>query len=348
MRVRDRSLHVLAIAPLAALTAAFAGSPVHVLADDAAPQPVAVAIDPGHGGSPNAADPTQPFDPGTIGPNGVLEKDVALDVAKRLAALLRQDEVNAVLTRTGDQEPSLEQREQVAIDAHADVFVSIHCNSYRDPAVGGSLVLYPNPMGQPLAQALSDALTAGLAPARVAADGIQLRDNWWIHAPMPTSTAEIAYLSNPREAALLATPDFREQVARALRNGIEAFDPTIGQRKAAILAWRQAHVVTPPPPPAPAHPAAAHAATAQRSAPGSAWGSVLFWACALLACAALVRWRRPVARAVGTAIEAGSETWQGRSLHHAAARRRRRRTRVRPITRPRAWPPQSVYDELSF
>src|SRR5206468_2864273 len=79
----------------------------------------------------------------------------------------------------------------------------IHCNSFSDPAAGGSLVLYPGPQSLPFAQSVSDLLGRDLGPGGVGDDGVQLRDNWWIHNPMPTATAEIAYLSNPREPALL-------------------------------------------------------------------------------------------------------------------------------------------------
>ena len=103
MRHRARSLHVLALAPVAAIFAGVLGPTSHALAAaPKAPAPIVVTVDAGHGGQPSAAHPTTPFDPGAIGTNGLLEKDVDLDVASRLAALLRADLVDVVMTRTSD------------------------------------------------------------------------------------------------------------------------------------------------------------------------------------------------------------------------------------------------------
>ncbi len=84
------------------------------------PPPVRVVIDPGHGGK----------DPGTVGPNGVQEKEVVLDVAKRLHRLLApRDHIEPLLTRTGDQFVSLQDRAAFAQQRGADLFISIHVNS---------------------------------------------------------------------------------------------------------------------------------------------------------------------------------------------------------------------------
>jgi N-acetylmuramoyl-L-alanine amidase len=77
-------------------------------------------IDPGHGGK----------DPGTVGANGVQEKEVVLDVAKRLHKLLApRDHVEPLMTRTDDQFVSLQDRTAFAQQRGADLFVSIHVNS---------------------------------------------------------------------------------------------------------------------------------------------------------------------------------------------------------------------------
>jgi N-acetylmuramoyl-L-alanine amidase len=345
MRLRARFLHILVAAPVAALAASTSGSTVHAHADTAEPQPIVVAIDPGHGGSPDNGNPSLPFDPGAIAAsNGLMEKVVTLDVAKRLGDLLRADFVNAVLTRTDDRFLSIEDRERIAIDAHESLFVSVHCNSFpTDPTVAGSLVLYPNDASLRFAKTLNDSLGHRLAPSGVGADGVQLRDNWWIHNPVPTATAEVAYLSNPHEAALLNTADFRQRIALALRDGIEAFDPQIAKRRAEILAWHQAHPTARPP-------AAAAAPVASQPAPaGSPWGSVLAWLMLTLTGCALVRWRVPVARVAGTAGAVFVQLSRTRSLRRVAARRRRRRVRADGLLRESRWTrADSVYDELTM
>jgi hypothetical protein len=305
-----------------------------------------VAIDPGHGGLPDAANPGQPFDPGAISAAGLMEKDVTLDVARRLAVLLRADLVDPVLTRGDDRWVDIPTREREAAGARAALFVSIHCNSFADASVGGSLVLYPAASSQAFAQTISDLLGHGLAPAGVGDDGIQLRDNWWIHNPMPTATAEVAYLSNPHDAALLATGQFHELVAAALRDGIERYDPEIVVRRAQLLAWRQAnHGMALPAPGAAPVAAAAPASTA-----GSALGAVLAWLVGIAVAVALLRWREPVTRVAIIAATVVVRLLRGTVLRRVVARRRRRRLRARVLLRDQQqWTrTHSVYDELSL
>ncbi len=84
------------------------------------PPPVRVVIDPGHGGK----------DPGTVGPKGLEEKEVVLDVARRLHHLLsKRDPIEPLLTRTDDRFVSLQERTAFAQQRDADLFVSIHVNS---------------------------------------------------------------------------------------------------------------------------------------------------------------------------------------------------------------------------
>ena len=342
---RDRPLHILVIAPVAALSAVFLGASPHAVAAAAtAPTPIVIAIDAGHGGHPDPANPTTPFDPGAVGANGVLEKDVALDVAKRLAALLRDDLVDPVLTRTTDIWLSIPQREQVAIQSNATEFVSIHCNSFTDPAPEGTLVLYPNSAAEPFAQSLSDSLARALTGDAVGDRGVQLRDNWWIHAPMPTATVETAFLSNPHDAALLATASFRQSIAMAIRDGIEAYNPMIATRKAELLAWQRAHPLAPPRS-APVHGHAVAARSRVAAAPGTATAWVVF----LLLLAVAVRWPGRAMRVVAAAGRVTATVTHSDVVRHAVARRRRRRLlRGASSRRARHRAPHSVYDELRF
>ncbi len=90
-----------------------------------------VAIDAGHGGS----------DPGARGIHGTLEKDVTLKIAKKLAALFnRKEGVKAVLTRDSDHFIGLRKRIDIAREANADLFVSIHADAYQDTSVKGASV----------------------------------------------------------------------------------------------------------------------------------------------------------------------------------------------------------------
>jgi N-acetylmuramoyl-L-alanine amidase len=78
-----------------------------------------VVVDPGHGGKDN----------GAVGSSGVKEKDVTLDVARRLAPILVTSGIQVVLTRDDDRFVSLEERTAIANGFDADLFVSIHCNA---------------------------------------------------------------------------------------------------------------------------------------------------------------------------------------------------------------------------
>jgi N-acetylmuramoyl-L-alanine amidase len=87
-----------------------------------------VVLDPGHGG----------HDPGAIGPSGLREKDVTLDIAHRAAPLLaRELGVSTLLTRDSDDFIPLDERAARANAFQADLFVSIHCNASEDPSAHG-------------------------------------------------------------------------------------------------------------------------------------------------------------------------------------------------------------------
>ncbi len=87
----------------------------------------AVVIDAGHGGE----------DHGALGEGGLVEKELVLDVAIRLARRLRQNKLRVVLTRQDDLFVPLEERTSVANDARADLFISIHANSARSGKAQG-------------------------------------------------------------------------------------------------------------------------------------------------------------------------------------------------------------------
>jgi N-acetylmuramoyl-L-alanine amidase len=86
-----------------------------------------VVLDPGHGGD----------DEGARGPGGLLEKDLTLDVARRLGRALRAQGLAVVLTRDRDRFVGLDERTAIANDARADLFVSIHANGSEARAARG-------------------------------------------------------------------------------------------------------------------------------------------------------------------------------------------------------------------
>lgn len=218
--------------------------------------PVAVrriVIDPGHGG----------VNPGTSAPGGLLEKDLTLDIATRLRALLVAAGYEVVMTRQTDRDVSLHDRAAAANDGRADLFVSIHLNwiytrergietYYLGPADDPYLNDVARRENQNSGYAVADLrrlLDAVYADARGAASrqlatAVQkelfrtlrrtnpaLEDRGVKTAPfvvlvatgVPAILAEVSCLSSDEEAALLATDPYRQDIAQALFAGIRDY-----------------------------------------------------------------------------------------------------------------------------
>lgn len=97
-------------------------------------RPYKVVVDAGHGGK----------DPGAMGRGGLREKDVNLDVARRLALFLEEHGVDVVMTRRSDVYVPLEDRTAIANRVNPDLFVSIHANSDNLRSLQGAMFLYPD------------------------------------------------------------------------------------------------------------------------------------------------------------------------------------------------------------
>jgi N-acetylmuramoyl-L-alanine amidase len=214
-----------------------------------------IVIDAGHGG----------HDSGTLGADGIQEKDVVLDVALRLGKLLH-DRLGAeiIYTRSDDTFIPLETRTAIANKAQADLFLSIHANSSSDASARGVETYYLNFTSDPTAldvaareNAVSDqsihqlsdlvkkiALKNKIAESReFAADveeslygGLQrgnagLKNRGVKKAPfvvliganMPSILAEISFVTNPKDAAQLQEPDYRQRVAESLYKGVARY-----------------------------------------------------------------------------------------------------------------------------
>lgn len=170
---------------------------------------VVVIIDPGHGGK----------DPGAIGRGGLREKDVILPISLKVAQILQQNGVQALLTRNSDYFVSLKGRVDMAERANADLFVSIHANSVglSRPDVSGLEVYYYN-SGYNLAQDVRRSIlnSVNVRDRRVRkARFFVLRKS-----SMPAILVETGYVTGREDAAKLASPQYRDQMARGIANGI--------------------------------------------------------------------------------------------------------------------------------
>lgn len=183
--------------------------PTPVADPGAAPR---ICVDPGHGGG----------DPGAIG-NGLLEKDVTLDVALRLGQLLADDTADGsgggawevLLTRTSDVFVSLLERVTLANAFGADSFVSIHANAFGDPAANGTET-YAFAEGT-TAALLRDAIHARMLEAWGLTDRGTKTANFYVlvNTAMPASLSEMGFVTNPGDALLLGDPSARQEMALA-------------------------------------------------------------------------------------------------------------------------------------
>lgn len=186
-----------------------------------------VVIDPGHGGnqkvggsSPNNAK----------GANGLLEKDLTLDLATRIRDRLR-GQATVILTRTTDTNIGLVERARLAYDNNADVFLSIHFNGFDNTSVDGTEVwIAKNSTGQSQ-QFAESVLNQVLAVTQVANRGVKqkpanepdfvvLRPTY--HKPNTSAAlVEVAFLTNAAQAARLANTSYRDQLATAIATAVQ-------------------------------------------------------------------------------------------------------------------------------
>lgn len=203
-----------------------------------------IVLDPGHGGR----------DPGARSPAlGLLEKDMALDVAFRLRALLTARGYRVVLTREDDSYVSLERRAALANRARADLFISIHFNAAGGPEASGTETFLLTPRhhrstGQGESRTGDseahpgneydhwNALLAFYVQRQLLHDlqtfdrGIKrARFSVLREVEAPAVLVEAGYLSNPQEARRIGSVAYRIQLARSLADAIGHFERTLNQ-----------------------------------------------------------------------------------------------------------------------
>jgi N-acetylmuramoyl-L-alanine amidase CwlD len=178
--------------------------------------PRLIVIDPGHGGS----------DTGAMH-NGLVEKVITLDVSQRLRAILvsrgwivkmTRDRDVDVVAPNDDAKTELQGRCDIANNAGARLFVSVHVNSFTSPSLNGTTTYYYKPNDQSFAAAIQHRLMGLLGTQD---DGVK-RENFYVvrHTTMPAVLVETAFLSNPDDAAKLKNPAFLQNIAQGIADGI--------------------------------------------------------------------------------------------------------------------------------
>ena len=182
-----------------------------------------VCVDPGHGGT----------DPGKVGINGQLEKDINLAIAKKLKTYLEASDVTVVLTRDKDmglyssgdahkKMADMRERCQLIEEVKPDLVISIHQNSYHEEAIRGGQVFYykTSVRGKKLAQILQERFDYVLGDANKRQ--AKANDNYYLllHVKEPIIIAECGFLSNWEEAEKLETKEYQDRLAWTLHMGI--------------------------------------------------------------------------------------------------------------------------------
>ena len=182
-----------------------------------------VVIDAGHGG----------MDPGKIGVNQVLEKDINLQIAKRVKTLLEQNDVKVVMVREDDQGlydesasnkkvQDMKRRMEVIEKSAAVLAVSIHQNSYQEEYVCGPQVFYytTSEEGKTAAFLMQAQLAEGLEQEKKRE--AKANNSYYLlkKSTIPTIIVECGFLSNYAEAERLKTEAYQEQVAFQITMGI--------------------------------------------------------------------------------------------------------------------------------
>jgi N-acetylmuramoyl-L-alanine amidase len=223
-----------------------------------------IALDAGHGG----------WDLGTVGRKGLLEKDLVLDVTRRLGRLLQTRLGSEVIfTRTADDYLPLDQRADFANQAQADLFVSVHANYSSSASARGVETYYTNTFSPPGSREIEKrdsgsgpqltpiSLSAGelhekvdesrrLAAsiqrslhATLAANSPGIRDRGvkgsqflvLTGTTMPAILTEISFVSSPTDERNLQSEAYRQQIAEALYKGIARYEAASSHTKLSQL-----------------------------------------------------------------------------------------------------------------
>jgi len=205
-----------------------------------------VVLDPGHGGQDSGA---------MCG--GLLEKDLTLDVARRIDRLLDSEGVATLMTRVGDTYVSLADRAAFANRVRNCIFVSIHFNEDNQPVASGVETYYaahqitagsflaswlpflwrplsdsPNAESRNLAELIQEAVVARTGTID---RGTQARQFFVIaNVTSPAVLVEGGFLTNKEDISKLATEDYRDQIAAAVADGILRYRDAASQRKSTL------------------------------------------------------------------------------------------------------------------
>lgn len=185
-----------------------------------------VVIDPGHGG----------FDPGKVGVNDVLEKDINLSISQKLKEKLEAEGIEVLMTRSEDcglysstdsnkKRTDMQKRVEIINTSNATIAVSIHQNSFSQESSKGAQVFYheSSEKGKMLGETLQEVIKSEIADGnhRVA----KSNDSYYMlrKTQCPLVIVECGFLSNYEEAKLLTEDEYQDKMATAILDGIKKY-----------------------------------------------------------------------------------------------------------------------------
>lgn len=193
-----------------------------------------IVLDAGHGGG----------DPGKVGIGGQLEKDINLQIVKKLKVYLEAADVNVILTRDEDEGlqsdggkykkmADMRSRCEIIEAASPDLVISIHQNSYHEEYVSGGQVFYykTSEKGKYLAEILQkrfDYVLGAENRRQAKANGSYYL---LLHVKEPIVIVECGFLSNRKEAENLQKEEYQDRIAWTVHMGIMEYLNTVGKEK---------------------------------------------------------------------------------------------------------------------
>ncbi|MBP3041928.1 N-acetylmuramoyl-L-alanine amidase [Bacillaceae bacterium Marseille-Q3522] len=173
-----------------------------------------IVIDPGHGGE----------DPGATGASGQHEKEFTLSLSKKIAALLEQEaQIQVLMTREEDVFLSAEERfrPKFANENEADLYISIHGNTFDDPSVSGTASFYYHQNSK----AFANTIHQKVVNATSFKDRGVNKENFFVlkDTNMPAVLLEIGYMTNPDEEQQMLSDNFQKEIANSIYEGVIEF-----------------------------------------------------------------------------------------------------------------------------
>jgi N-acetylmuramoyl-L-alanine amidase len=186
--------------------------------------PITVVIDAGHGG----------YDRGGIPGQRVSEKDMTLDVARRLRSVLQASGYRVVMTRDSDVFVPLGTRTAIANSQRNAIFVSVHFNSATRKGASGIETYFYSRNSLSLASAIHHYVSGGAPSSN---RGVRRRGYFVLRRTnMPAVLVECGFLTNPTEAAYAQNASYRQKLAEAIASGVQGRNSVASSRSTTRVA----------------------------------------------------------------------------------------------------------------